>query len=238
MFRDPIEPEDIATLWDLTQQDDKVRVAFVRQLANDPSCCVASAPTRNPLRARSGCGGRMRPGRSSSSRARLRRERAVRHRHARSVRTRRPTPGPWPRWSRGSTRRWPMPPRRTSRGAINGLALKESSPTSSCGRSPKWSGSLARGSSRTAIEAARDRLRREITAAASTDQDASAACDGRWAARSRSGPDLSQEERLQAVRYLVPLLGQDIDSLVGQGDPARPDSAPAHARSPSQAPRS
>ena len=36
LFRDPMQPEDIATLWDLTQQDDKVRVAFVRQLASNP----------------------------------------------------------------------------------------------------------------------------------------------------------------------------------------------------------
>ena len=35
LFRDPMQPEDVATLWDLTQQDDKVRVAFVRQLAHD-----------------------------------------------------------------------------------------------------------------------------------------------------------------------------------------------------------
>jgi energy-coupling factor transporter ATP-binding protein EcfA2 len=35
LWRDPLTPGDVATLWDLNQQDEKVRVAFVRQLADD-----------------------------------------------------------------------------------------------------------------------------------------------------------------------------------------------------------
>jgi hypothetical protein len=35
LWRDPLTREDVATLWDLTQQDEEVRVAFVRQLADD-----------------------------------------------------------------------------------------------------------------------------------------------------------------------------------------------------------
>ena len=35
LWRDPLTAEDVATLWDLNQQDEKVRVAFVRQLAAD-----------------------------------------------------------------------------------------------------------------------------------------------------------------------------------------------------------
>ena len=36
LWSDPLTFRDVATLWDLTQQDDTVRVAFVRQLASNP----------------------------------------------------------------------------------------------------------------------------------------------------------------------------------------------------------
>lgn len=35
LFGDPLKPEDVASLWDLAREDERVRVAFVRQLAND-----------------------------------------------------------------------------------------------------------------------------------------------------------------------------------------------------------
>jgi energy-coupling factor transporter ATP-binding protein EcfA2 len=36
LSRDPLGPEDVGTLWDLAGADDEVRVAFVRQMADDP----------------------------------------------------------------------------------------------------------------------------------------------------------------------------------------------------------
>jgi energy-coupling factor transporter ATP-binding protein EcfA2 len=35
LWRDPLTRDDVATLWDLTQQDEHVRIAFVRQLAEE-----------------------------------------------------------------------------------------------------------------------------------------------------------------------------------------------------------
>jgi hypothetical protein len=37
LWSDPLTPREVATLWALTQQTDTVRVAFVRQLANNPA---------------------------------------------------------------------------------------------------------------------------------------------------------------------------------------------------------
>ena len=69
-----------------------------------------------------------------------------------------------------------------------------------------------------AIEPARDRLRREIGASAPTDPSSRRArAIGR--AIEIMSPILTTEERLQAVRYLVPLLGQDIDSWSAKAIP-------------------
>ena len=37
LWRDPLTPQEVATLWDLAEQDEEIRVAFVRQLADDPA---------------------------------------------------------------------------------------------------------------------------------------------------------------------------------------------------------
>ncbi len=37
LWGDDLQPDDVATLWDLSQQDGKVHIAFVRQLAHDPA---------------------------------------------------------------------------------------------------------------------------------------------------------------------------------------------------------
>ena len=69
-----------------------------------------------------------------------------------------------------------------------------------------------------AIEPARDRLRREIRAGAPADPSSRRArAIGR--AIEIMSPSLTTEERLQAVRYLVPLLGQDIDSWSAKAIP-------------------
>ena len=36
LWGDDLQPSDVKTLWDLSQQEDEIHVAFVRQLAQDP----------------------------------------------------------------------------------------------------------------------------------------------------------------------------------------------------------
>ena len=69
-----------------------------------------------------------------------------------------------------------------------------------------------------AIEPARNRLRQEIGAGATTDSSSRRArAMGR--AIEIMSPSLTSEERLQAVRDLVPLLGQDIDAWSAKAIP-------------------
>ena len=68
------------------------------------------------------------------------------------------------------------------------------------------------------IQAARDRLRLEIAAAASTDQDNSRQ-RGLGRAIEVTARDLGKEERLQAVGYLVPRLGQELNSRSAKSIP-------------------
>ena len=58
LWRDPLTAEDVATLWDLNQQDEKVRVAFVASWPLIMGCFVSSATSRKRSPAPSDCAGR------------------------------------------------------------------------------------------------------------------------------------------------------------------------------------
>ena len=88
LFRDPIEPDTITALWDLTPQDEKIRVELVRQLVGESR---AASAVRHEAATHCSCGRTEMAGcgpRDRQAKARLRRERRVRPRHCRSVRPR------------------------------------------------------------------------------------------------------------------------------------------------------
>ena len=114
---------------------------------------------------------------------------------------------------------------------INGLdPARGTRPTSSCGRSSKRSGSSARVSTATAIEPARDRLRREIGRAHRRIPPAGGA-----RAIGRAIEIMSPILNHRGAPASGPLPGSPARPgyrfLVGQGDPARTDRASADARS-------
>jgi energy-coupling factor transporter ATP-binding protein EcfA2 len=128
LWRDPLTRDDVATLWDLTQQDEHVRIAFVRQLAEEhrllrqfgykPQTIARAVGLRWP---------------ADALQIRLNWS-AI--------------PGPWPHWRPGSIQRPPSAPGRTSRAPSTILPKRNRSATRSCGRFPKRSRYSARVSSR------------------------------------------------------------------------------------------
>jgi len=217
LWGDPLRAEDVTTLWDLARADDQVRVAFVRQMTNDRQLLRRFGIKPQPIARAVGL--------RWPDEARQIAKQSVAH-----VASDQFDPGTADRFeliaytrALAALQPWLDPAladaaTKKLADAINALA---GGPQLSDRRLWALAETVAVFSGRldpAAIEMARERLRREIMATDATDDS------GRRArAISRAveimAPVLTPEERLQAVRYLVPRLGQDIDSWAAAATP-------------------
>jgi hypothetical protein len=216
LWRDPLTPEDVATLWNLTQQDEEVRVAFVRQLADDPALLRQFGFKPQPIARAVGL--RWPEGALQT----IKRSMA----YVASDQFHPIDPFELVAYSRALAALMPWldreiaeAARRNIQRAINDLAGQEQ-----LGDQQLWALAetvgvfSARLEPPLAIEPARDRLREIIRSAAPT-------ADAGWRGQAISraiqvmAPFLTHGERLHAVRYLVPLLGQDPDAWSAKAIP-------------------
>jgi len=207
LWRDPLTPEEVATLWDLTQQDQEVRAAFVRQLADDPVLLRRFGFKPQPIARAVG----------------LRWPDDARQTFKRSMAYVAsdefdPT-DPFELVSYTRTLAALMPwldggianaARRNIESAINAIARQERLSDQQLWGLPEAVEVGAAFWPPLAIEPARDRLREIIRTAAP-------AADAGWRGHSISraiqvmNPVLTDSERRRAVGYLLPLLGQNPD---------------------------
>jgi len=207
LWRDPLTPEEVASLWDLTQQDQEVRAAFVRQLADDPVLVRRFGFKPQPIARAVGLRW------PDDARQTFKRSMAyvagdqfdptdpfelVSYARALAALT------PW--LDRGIAAN----ARRNIESAINEIARQERLSDQQLWALPEAVEVAAGFEPHLAIQPARDRLREIIRTAAP-------AADAGWRGHSISraiqimNPDLTPPERLRAVGYLVPLLGQNPD---------------------------
>ena len=215
LWRDPLTPQDVATLWDLTRQNQEVRAAFVRQLADDPVLVRRFGFKPQPIARAVGL-------RWPEDARQIAKQsiayvasdqfdptdpfELVSYTRALAALT------PW------LDREIAAAARRNLESAIDEIAGQEQLSDQQLWALPEVVEVGARLEPPIAIQPARDRLREIIRSATPT-----SGAGWRGHAISRAiqimGPVLTHPERLQAVGYLVPLLGQDIDSWSSKAIP-------------------
>ncbi|MGH6919144.1 MAG: hypothetical protein ACREJ0_15735, partial [Geminicoccaceae bacterium] len=217
LWGDPLRPEDVVTLWELTQEDDNVRVALVRQLADDhglvdrfgfkPQPIARAIGLRWPDEARQIAGQSLA--------------------HVASNGFDPTNAGPFAlvaytgalaalqQWLDRAT--FDAATRNIAR-AINGLAGAEQLSDQQLWVLAEAVGVFGARIDPAAIEPARSKLRRILVKEA---PNANAGWRGQAISRAIElmAPDLTAEERLQAVRTLAPLLGRNTDSSLAKAIP-------------------
>jgi hypothetical protein len=206
LSRDPLGPEDVGTLWDLTGADDEVRVAFVRQMANDPRLLRQFGRNPQPIARAVG----LRWPQEAREIARQTAEYVA----SEQFDPKRTDPfeliaytgalAPLQQWLGPAATR---AVRANIARTINDLAEEEELDDTWLGALAETVGVFGMYFDPAAIEPAWDRLRQEIRATSATNKVQRIA-----RAIEVMAPTLTAEERLQAVRTLAPLLGQDIVS--------------------------
>lgn len=217
LFGDPMKPEDVATLWDLSQQDDNVRVAFVRQLANDRGLLRRFGFKPQPIARAIGLRwpdeAQQIATQSLALVASDRFDPSTADLFELVTYTR----------SLAALREWLDPALAATAteklaSGINGLTLARDLSDRQLWAIAETVGVFGARLDPAAIEPARERLRQEIAAAVATE-----GANRRSRSLSRAievmAPILTPEERLEAGRTLAPLLGQDTDSWSAKAIP-------------------
>ena len=217
--RDPIETDIITALWDLTAQDEKIRVEVVRQVM-----------TKHELRQQFG----LKPqpifravGLKWPNAAREIVKKRIAHIASDQFELRTANPSDLVTYVRAlaSLHQWLDPTvvadakRKLARG-INDLARQEELDDKQLRTIVEAVAVFGkRLHDPAAIAPAQDRLRREIGVSAALTDPSNRRARAIGRAIEIMSPILTREERLQAVHYLVPLLGQNINSWPAQAIP-------------------
>jgi hypothetical protein len=217
LWGDPLQPKDVATLWDLNQQDERVRVAFVRQLATSPDLLARFGFKPQPIARAVGLQwpveGREIVARSASYVA------------SDQFDPKKAQPFEILSYTRALAAVAPLLDAATREsgtrkiaGAINDLAGTQQPTDQQLWALAELVGAFAEPFGPEAIEPARERLQGIIWSA-----EPSGGAGWRGQAISRAievmAPQLDPAERLRAIRYLMPLLGQNTDSWSAKAIP-------------------
>ena len=217
LFGDPLNADAVAALWDLSQQDEAVRAEFVRQLAGDRGLLRRFGFKPQPIARAVGL--------RWPEEARQIGMDSVAYVASEQFRAESLSPFELIAYTRAVAALAPRLEPALAEGATQNItqaigALVEDRELTD---RQLWAlaemvGVMGERLEPGVLAAARDRLRQEIAATAPGEGD-----DWRRRALGRAieltAPELGAEHRLQAARYLVPLLGQDIESWSSKAIP-------------------